>query len=479
MKAFKAAAIKAGKGIQLGSELIPEYKPIYNKMVSLGAPPTASDAYKQNRLVKKLIKAGSFAKAEIIDVFATQPGASLINWANPNAINPTKNNNPTFEPYRGYKSIESGKHYIKTNFNPSLNATKMGVADVSILFGINENSVVNGRSGSQSYDGTTNELFYTIVNKSTNLTNTSGVINKKTEAGGYSINFNCKSSKKHFCFTKSGAGSYRVGVNLAQHPSVASFNQSNEGLLKDDIMVGCYKIKQYNDVFFFDTRQYSYYMVTKALTIQEERDTILAFEEYLSSIGIPLLEDNVYNLGMHGHSFFTGGLSQPTLPYILDINTKCFRSTNPRLGSSLITQYIAEAPIALDSYIEHNMINLLVTWMGNHEVTSAVGSGTSSYNSHLKYVNDRLAAGWNKIIVCTMTPEVGMTGQRESERVIFNTKIRNEMSLIPGVTIYDTDSVTEFKTPVSNTYFSDGIHFSQAGLLIASDDLLEIINSLI
>lgn len=110
---MKPFFIGIGTGIVKGcGNWMPQYRAVYDAMP---VKPADEDAWIQNALVKKLVQKGYFAKAEVLDIFATHTDGSLINWKDPTGIhNPTLINNPAFEEYAGYTG--SGG-MLNLNFN--------------------------------------------------------------------------------------------------------------------------------------------------------------------------------------------------------------------------------------------------------------------------------------------------------------------------------------------------------------------------
>jgi hypothetical protein len=464
-----------------GSNWTTQYQAVYDAMIT---KPSASDKAKQQKLMYRLIKAGVFAKAEIIDVFGTHSAdSSLINWKNPGTFNPTVQNTPTFTQYQGYKMEEWALHnswnWIKTNFIPLTDGTLIGKDDISVLYAINEDAVIaDARSGCIALVSA-DEIFFQTSIKQTSDGSGSSTLNNKGQSGNDGSSTTTLSSIKHISFRRDLDDKFSTFVNYGKRRRVADLIASTS-LPNVQLYVGCLNHYLYGDSYH-DTRPYMYYMLCSALTDLETRNTIKAFEEYYDSLGTGLIAPNLYNLGLHGHSFMATDANVSTLADMIAQNSNCVKNTNPRLNSSVLSQFITEAPANLDIEINPVYKNILVICMGVNDIVNTAGQGATAYALQKTYVQDRLAAGWNKVLVYTMTPatvsERGATF--ESERNIFNELLRNDLALINGVVLLDTDTITELQYPCNVTYFGDMLHYSALGAALARDMALSAIASLI
>lgn len=111
--------------------LIDEYAVVYGAMLT---KPSYADMVIQNEMIKALVDGGYFARAELIDIFASHVvGESLINWASPGTHNPTLINSPSWEVYKGY--IGSVGNLINLNFNELSDANIITANSVCLIVG--------------------------------------------------------------------------------------------------------------------------------------------------------------------------------------------------------------------------------------------------------------------------------------------------------------------------------------------------------
>jgi hypothetical protein len=179
-----------------------------------------------------------------------------------------------------------------------------------------------------------------------------------------------------------------------------------------------------------------------------------------------------FNLVIEGHSFiipaklFSWYVMRDMLPVTYD---------NMAVGGKSIPEAEAVAD-TLDAKLTTETAthkNILVLWIGFNDIV-AFGMPTA-YNTLKSYVEDRVAAGW-MVFVFTMTPS--STYDIEANRTTFNNLLRSELGLIDNVRICDTDTISELDDASNLTYYSDGVHLTDAGLELAAalaKDQLDII----
>jgi len=233
----------------------------YNTVLSaMTTTPSPADQTIQNRMIKALVDGGYYAKAEIIDIFATHnQNDSLINWKNPNNFNPTKQGNPAWEQYAGFTGAGTDA-YIKTNFNPSTHGTIIGKDNVSIVFGIATDAFEN------SDDVFSGAAATSPIGCKTRAAVTNGYIrgycNDKTQTAIVNTN-----AIGHYAYSRSSSAGYDVYKNstktYAGNASVAMAS------LPIDLIRS--------------TKQMPYFMLFSSLTETEVQAVINIMEEYLDS----------------------------------------------------------------------------------------------------------------------------------------------------------------------------------------------------
>lgn len=112
-----------------------EYYAVYSAMVTKGATPSSTDITIQSEMMKSLVDRGYYAKAEFIDIFCTQSGASDINWKDPSNHNPIPVNSPVFEEYVGYTGSSAGNKYVRLNFIPSSDGVNITKTNLCLIYG--------------------------------------------------------------------------------------------------------------------------------------------------------------------------------------------------------------------------------------------------------------------------------------------------------------------------------------------------------
>ena len=179
-------------------------------------------------------------------------------------------------------------------------------------------------------------------------------------------------------------------------------------------------------------------------------------------------QPNCSNLVIEGHSFVASGT---WCAYYIPLETDTCRTYNSGKEGSVISDVAGRASIVDGKLVTEttHRKNILVLWLGVNDMTNNAGDVNKTYDAYKAYVHDRIASGW-KVFAYTITPTngYGRGTDFEQKRVVFNNLLRNDLSELTGVYIIDTDEVSEFDNPSNKTYYSDGLHFTQAGSNLAS-----------
>jgi uncharacterized repeat protein (TIGR02543 family) len=169
------------------------------------------------------------------------------------------------------------------------------------------------------------------------------------------------------------------------------------------------------------------------------------------------------NLVIEGHSFmvFNGVMDYHArfVPNIYSVNTTGVSGNN-------VSHLVARQNV-IDGYLIPETVvtkNVMLLWVGVNEVNGA-GTGTTAYNNLKSYIQSRLTSGW-EIYVYTMTP-CSKVAPFESERIIFNNLMRNDLALLAGVNILDTDTEPQFNDYTDTRIYTDGLHLTEVGAFYA------------
>jgi len=101
--------------------------------------PNATDKANQNEIIPGFKSLSVWDKCQLADIFSTHSAdSSCINWKNPGTFNPAPVNSPNFEAYGGYKGSNATTAYVRTNFNPYVNASVIAKDNLCIIIGVGE-----------------------------------------------------------------------------------------------------------------------------------------------------------------------------------------------------------------------------------------------------------------------------------------------------------------------------------------------------
>lgn len=102
----------------------------------------------------------------------------------------------------------------------------------------------------------------------------------------------------------------------------------------------------------------------------------------------------------------------------------------------------------------------------------AQGASAATTLSRLTtYVSARISAGWDAVIVFTLTKAASVTGGNETARVAYNALL---LATPPsGSYVIDLDSKAEFSNTADTTYYqADGVHFTNVGAVAVAGYVL-------
>jgi len=186
------------------------------------------------------------------------------------------------------------------------------------------------------------------------------------------------------------------------------------------------------------------------------------------------------NLVIHGNSISAGAYSSYLNGYpwklanALPNNWKMHEWT---LSGKTTATMITEAAAQVDKlYNAAYAKNILYGWEGTNHLQTV--DATTAYNSLVTYYQARQAAGWT--VVAGTIPIRNSGGEKsgyETDRQAVNASMRANWQTFASALV-DWDADARFTNPDNRTYFSDGLHFTDAGHSAAAEILKPVIEAL-
>lgn len=431
--------------------ILAEYTAVYNAMVS---KPVGNDIIYQNKWLASLVNNGTYAKAIVLDNLSTHDAvASLFNWKTPASFNPSAYGSPTFTAYKGYLGSNSPSKWITTNFTPSINHSNfIGVDDMTVITGINTEVVEafadfgsNGISTNKRVllsGNITDNKFRVAINSSGYVDTVSSCISKRYLAATRNNNANITEFRNHVTHV-------RTSASIGFCDDVLRTGVSGTG----------------------NTKYSSFVLIFKALTNDEVKSVIKICDEYLKRYTTNIIEYQTaidFNLSLEGHSFLAENNTAALIyiDYIIGGVNAYNYYPNATAGATIANCVTRQATVDAQLVTETaTMKNIMCFYIGYNDINDTAGTGTTAYNATKSYIQARITAGW-KVFIYTMTPAItaGHGAGFEAKRIIFNNLIRNDLSLINGVYVLDTNTVAELTDCSNATYFNaDKLHPITAG----------------
>jgi lysophospholipase L1-like esterase len=141
---------------------------------------------------------------------------------------------------------------------------------------------------------------------------------------------------------------------------------------------------------------------------------------------------------------------------------------------------LADAATRVDPlYKSKGKFSIIIFWEGTNDIGNNL-TDVQAYTNIKNYCIGRKAAGWNKTIVGTILPRNGSPNPSfEATRISVNSMIRaakaaNE-SWLDAVADIGGDS--NLQTPSDTTYYSDGLHLTDSGHILATPYITAAINA--
>lgn len=458
-KEIRNSIFNLPEGGSSGSSWTPQAEYLTVK-AAMTSEPLLADQKIQDKWVKDLLPI--WDKIIVADNFATHDNqSSFINWKTPGTFDPVTIADPEDQliqiPYKGVCKPAGYHANINLNFIPSVNgAGFLGKDDITVIIGINGDSGFNEDFGCE-----VNANDIEIMGRYQG----NGFF-RKLNTASYVYSYSA-TSNRYTVLARNNANNIDIYRNKMKRTEA-----SVSTALCDSNLWGL-GIKQNG----YNTATMAFAIIAKYITEAEVHGVIDACENMLHSYGNNILTYNKatdFNLIIEGHSFVSDvgtDLSFTPDPIVTSINVVSGDVLGT--GGLSIAQMIARAA-AVDAklIIETSKYkNELVIWIGVNDVGNTAGQGLTAYNALKPYIQARIIAGW-KVFVYTMTPSTsyGKVAEFETNRGVFNNNLRNDLSLISGVYILDTDTVPELSFPCGNhptMYDANLLHPSILGGVLA------------
>jgi len=416
--------------------------------------PSLADQKIQDAWVKGLKTLGVWDKAILLDNFAGPDNQSgLINWKDPAHFNPTKTVTPTFAAYKGFKGNSIDGSSLNLHFIPSSDgAGFLGQDDITIITAIQDD--IDEALPDFGYGGSTKKikifsktsyLSYVTVNGAENYTASPSL-----------------TSKRYFGVSRQNGTQREIYKNLVKSIQL----QDSVGLCDGNLLACGAALWDQNN------KTESFVLIFKYLDEAEVQGVIKLCDSYLKHYDNHLrrYQTNVeFNLGLEGHSLI---FSDSFLSDGLEGFNNVVKSNNLAQPGDEIATMAARAATFDSKLIAETATykNIAAINCGVNDIwDNTAGRGTTAYNALKPYIQARAIAGW-KCFVFTMTPSTanGRAAQFEIERGIFNGLLRSDLANTANVYIMDTDTIAALNNPADATYYSDALHFTGAGGLLAS-----------
>ena len=246
-----------------------EYTDVYNAMPT---KPSYVDALRQDEMLSALVNLGVYTKAELLDVFATHTGGSLINWANPGTFNPSLSGAPVFTQYAGYTGNSVTEACVRLNFKPATNGTLISQNNICAIIGVG-NDILSGEVDfGASEPGGVN--FFIQSKGGANVVNfTCNTTSQNTYANA--------SGKKYYAMSRNNANFFNSYVNF----DLTVINDVSDAFINREL-VACGRSISIN--FFASDRQLRFVFLFSFLTSNEIREVMEIMEHYLDHYGTGL-----------------------------------------------------------------------------------------------------------------------------------------------------------------------------------------------
>lgn len=193
-----------------------------------------------------------------------------------------------------------------------------------------------------------------------------------------------------------------------------------------------------------------------------------------------------HNIVIDGNSLavgFSGTTNKACEQAVIDAGFTVYDYVNRARSGAATQTLIMESNYKVDMLYESaTSKNVVIFWEGINDIWFG-SNDTTAYNNLKSYCQDRVNHGW-KVVLGTLTPATRYSGTQETYRMSVNTMIRdakaaNETWLHAVADVGGDATIGVTGAAASATYYSDGLHLTNAGHAIAStyfkDALLSVL----
>ena len=451
----------------------------------LATQPSAALQVAYNNLINSLVADGIWSALDVLYVFATSASATALTNLVSSSFTATPVGVPTFTAGVGFSSSGTG-NYLTSNYNPHTAGGNLSEdnAFVSVWSGDAQATSGNSILGQVGAGNPWTDIAPTYY---TSSSQDGTAVMRCFCTGGVQPN------------TYTGSGMFTVQKTSSGHVSylrrggyVPAMVQSGEMSLTttgtDEILSANITLLQ---GYYTSGAAYPGPILFAAWGSQLTSTQVAQFYFALSNF----LAASSSTFVAHGDSITYGyTLNSPVLTYVsqlcdLQISThdtptayECYGSSSagfftPGDGTVDTLTLIQSAPISIDPYLGSVSNPVLIVFGGTNDIWLSGKTAAQTYAGFQTYIETRIAAGWNNIIVLTMLPRQS-GAPNEATRQAFNTLLRNGAATY-GYTVADIGNdptIGQAGDQTNTTYYaSDQIHLTQAGQLIVAQDILAVL----
>lgn len=133
--------------------------------------------------------------------------------------------------------------------------------------------------------------------------------------------------------------------------------------------------------------------------------------------------------------------------------------------------------LGLDPFGQH-ATTIGVFLGGESDITPEGNDGATTYADLLTYVALCRVAGCGPVVFCTIPPWVGITAGDETARTDYNALVLAAVIQGDADAVVDLAAVAVLTDPSNATYYSDGLHWTQAGAAAAAAAVGPVLDTL-
>lgn len=172
----------------------------------------------------------------------------------------------------------------------------------------------------------------------------------------------------------------------------------------------------------------------------------------------------------------TGGQSYPTQLLALIGGNARYRLLNKGVSGQTTPQMTADAATDIDPQARDFLQPFCVAWEITNDIVVNGANGTTAYNNFVTYCTGRQAAGFT-VIALTVLDRVDFTSTMRGYRNDANTSLRANWATFSSALV-DVAAIPELSDYTNTTYFTDGVHLTNAGYALVADAVYDALVSL-